>query len=55
MANESNIKSKNSNTYAPVKLWLEPSELRRVQAARVLERLAARKLDKRLEAEWGCK
>ena len=36
-----------------LQLWLTPAELRRAQARKVMERLEARKLDKRLEKEWA--
>lgn len=47
------VRSANSGTYAPVKLWLEPSEYRRALARKVEERLAARKADQKIERAWG--
>lgn len=53
--NTSSVRSANSNLYAPVKLWLEPSEVRQMQARLVMERLNARKADRRIEKAWGIK
>ena len=49
------VRSANSGTYVPVKLWLEPAEYRRALARTVEQRLAARKADRRIEKAWGIK